>query len=217
MSMQQPGRSQPPALDAYCRILELLPAAGSVFRADGRLAYYSPQAAALWGRHPPLEDGRAPRFCGAWRLYAADGRPLAPARSPVARALATRAAVHGRHVQVERPDGSRRMAVAYASPMLGEDGELHGALGLLVDVTDHHHARHARAERERRREELRVSLACDIRAGLDPLRRNAQDLATRAQSADAAPADAVDRQLRHVTGLVDRLLNLEVDLDDALA
>lgn len=217
MSMQQPERSQQPALDAYCRILELLPAAGSVFRADGRLAYYSPQAAALWGHRPPLQGEHTPRFCGAWRMYAADGRPLAPARSPVARALATRAAVHGRHVQVERPDGSRRMAVAYASPMLGEDGELHGALGLLVDVTDHHHARHAQAERERRREEMRVALACDIRAGLDPLRRGSQDPAARVPPADAAPVDALDRQLRHVTGLVDRLLNLEVDLDDALA
>jgi hypothetical protein len=49
------------------------------------------------------------------------------------------------------------------------------------------------------------------------LRRTAQDLAARAHSAGRDPAEAVDRQLRHVTQLVDRLLNLEVDLDDAIA
>ncbi|MFZ5657049.1 MAG: PAS domain-containing protein [Pseudomonadota bacterium] len=217
MSMQEPEESQQPALDAYCRILDLLPAAASVFRTDGRLAYYSPQAAVLWGRRPPLSGPDVPTYCGAWRVHALDGEALPPGQLPVARALATGAPVHGRHLQIERPDGSRRIVVAYASPMLDEARALTGALGLFVDVTDRHNASHAEAERLRQREELRVALACDIRAGLDPLRRSAQDLVARADPAACGPAAAVDRQLRHVTGLVDRLLNLEVDLDDALA
>ena len=206
-----------PALETFCRLLDILPTAGCVCDAEGRLVYYTAQAAALWGRSPSLTPELAPRYCGAHRLYTFDGRPLAPEHGPMARALAERTACHGQHVQVERPDGSRRIAVAYASPMLDADGTLQGGLNLLLDVTERHSATQTQAERARQREELRVALACDIRAGLDPLRRSAQDLAARAAGRGGGPAEAVDRQLRHVTQLVDRLLNLEVDLDDALA
>ena len=203
-----------PVLETFCRLLDILPTAGCVCDADGRLVYYTAQAAALWGHAPRLEPAHAPRYCGAHRLYAFDGSPLQPEHGPMARALAQRVAVQGDHVQVERPDGSRRIAVAYASPMLDSDGSLQGALNLLLDVTDRHHTTRTQAERVRQREELRVALACDIRAGLDPLRRGAQDPAA---TANGGEPEAIDRQLRHVTGLVDRLLNLDAELDEALA
>lgn len=210
------GALRGPALDAFCRLLDTLPTAGCLCDAEGRIVYYTARAAALWGCSPSLAADDAPRYCGAHRLYSFEGVPLAAEDGPMARALATKSACHNQHVQIERPDGSRRIAVAYASPMLDADGALEGGLSLLLDVTDRHCATRTRAERARQREELRVALACDIRAGLDPLRRNAQDLAG-ATLRTRAPVDAMDRQLRHVTQLVDRLLNLEVDLDDALA
>lgn len=216
MSMQSSGASAPGStLDSYCRILDALPAAGAVCAADGRLVHYSERAAELWGRRPALDD--PPRYCGALALRGLDGRPIPPERTPMARALREKVACHGERVRIERPDGSQRVVVVYASPVLDSDGEVHGGLNLLVDVTEPDAANFARAEQLRQREELRVALACDIRAGLDPLRRTAQDLVARAQCAGRAPADVIDRQLRHVTQLVDRLLNLEVDLDDATA
>ncbi len=199
-----------PALAAFCRLLDSLPTAACLCDADGRLVYCTVQATALWGRSPPLAPASAPFYTGAYRLHSFDGTPLASGESPMARALATGAACHGQHLQVERTDGSRRIAVAYASPMFDADGILQGGLELLLDVTDRHQATRTQAERVRQREEMRVALACDIRAGLDPLRRGAQD-------PHCAPTPAIDHQLRHVTQLVDRLLNLEADLDDALA
>lgn len=217
MSTQEPEEPQQPALDAYCRILDLLPAAASIYRPDGRLVYYSPRSAALWGRKPPLQGADVPHYCGAWRVYTPAGLPMPATSSPVARALAGRTAVQAGQLLVERPDGSRRVVMAHASPILDEAGGLTGALGLHFDITDRHRASCARAERLRQREELRVALACDIRAGLDPLRRGTPDPGNRVPVANGPPAQVVESQLRHVTALVDRLLNLEVDLDDALA
>lgn len=206
--------SDGPALEAVRNVLDLLPAGACLCRADGRLTYYSPQAAEIWGHAPALDDG-APRWCGAYRLRTVQGEPMAHETSWMARAVAERRPYRAARLQIERPDGGRRFALAYASPLLGADGSVHGGLNLLVDVTDQHLAAEAELERARRREEQRIALACDIRAGLDPLRRAAQELPGPA--AGRTPSDILDRQLRHVTRLVDRLLNLEVDLDDAPA
>lgn len=203
-----------PALDHFCRLLDILPAGACICRADGRLTHYTAQAANLWGRAPELACSDPPRWCGAWRLYGLDGTPMPHDQSWLARALIERVPYHGHRVQIERPDGGRRFALCYASPMIADDGRVLGGLNLLVDVTEQHVGHHARAERERLRDERMVALACDIRAGLDPLRRTAQDLASShgARRTDG-PADMIDRQLRHITRLVDRLLNLEVDAD----
>lgn len=205
-----------PALAHYRPILDVLPAAGALCDAQGRLVHYSPRAARLWGRAPRLEP-EPPRYCGAYRLRSLAGTPLPPADSPMARALRERRACHGMELRIERPDGSERVAVVYASPLLDATGSLQGGLNLLVDVTARHRATHERAERLREREELRVALACDIRAGLDPLRRTTRELAAPGRDPAPVTATAIDLQLRHVTQLVDRLLNLEVDRDDAPA
>lgn len=207
------GERRGPHADALVhvgRLLDLLPAGACTCTADGRLTYFSPQAAALWGRAPDL-DADAPRYCGAVRLYGDDGRPLPHERSPMAQALASRQPRHGDRVQLERPDGERRVALAYASPLLHDDGSLAGGLNLLVDVTEQHRRAQAEADRLRARGEELVALACDIRAGLEPLRRGARQLARIAAPGGDAPVAELDRHLRDITRLVDRVLNLEVD------
>lgn len=84
-------------------ILETLPVAVYATDAAGWITWYNEAAAALWGRRP--EPGAA-RYCGAWRLYAADGSALDPERSPLALALGG-AAPQPADLLVERPDGSR--------------------------------------------------------------------------------------------------------------
>lgn len=208
----EPGGPQADALVHFRRLLELLPAGACTCAADGRLTYYSPQAASLWGRAPGLDEPDAPRYCGALRLYTGDGAPLPHARSWMARALAERRPFHGERIQIERPDGERRVALAYASPLIDDGGELLGGLNLLVDVTEQHHRALADAQRLRARGEQLVSLACDIRAGLAPLRHTARRLATSpVPPIGPVPADQLDRQLREITRLVDDVLNLEVD------
>jgi len=204
--------SQDSVLQAYCRILDSLPAAAFVCCPEGRVIHRTPQAAALWGPMPALSDAHDTSV-----LRRADGTAFSPGDGPVARALRERAAVRGERVRIACDGGVDRLAMVHVTSLTDGDDAPRGAVVLLLDTAAGHPDPQAQAERARQREEMRVALACDIRAGLDPLRRTAQDLATRAQAAGRGPAEAIDRQLRHVTQLVDRLLNLEVDLDDAVA
>jgi hypothetical protein len=200
------GVTVDPSLAHVHRLLDVLPAGACLFAADGRLTHYTEQAADLWGHRPDLV-GDPPRWCGALRLYDEDGGALPYDDLPIAHAIRDGRPHHGRRLQLERPDGERRHALSYASPLLDEHGAVVGGLDLLVDVTERHHAAQAEREGLRSRGEQLVALACDIRAGLTPLRQGVRDAERRAQ------ADALDEQLRHITRLVDRVLNLEVDAD----
>ena len=206
MQAQTSAVTDDPSLAHVHRLLDLLPAGACLCAADGRITHYTAQAADLWGHRPDLATD-APRWCGALRLFDEDGRALPHDELPIAHALREGRPHHGRRLEIERPDGQRRHALSYASPLLDERGTVVGGLDLLVDVTERHHAAQAERERLRARGEQLVALACDIRAGLTPLRQGGRDARRRAEAA------ALDEQLRHITRLVDRVLNLEVDAD----
>src|SRR5689334_5063104 len=87
-------------------ILDVMPTALYVCSADGAILRYNRRAAELWGRKPrPGETDE--RYCGSFRLYHLDGRPLAHADTPMAQVLRTGQPAHGLEVLIERPDGSR--------------------------------------------------------------------------------------------------------------
>ena len=203
MPMQDSARptTDDDAFAQFRRLLDVLPAGACLCAADGRVTHYTEQAVALWGHRPALGDA-GPRWCGALRLFHEDGRPMPHEASPIARALVDGRAHHGRRLQLERPDGSRRVALSYASPLVDDGGAVIGGVNLLVDVTDQHRSAQAERERLRLQGEQLVALACDIRAGLTPLRRSTREV-----------DPALDERLRHITRLVDRVLNLEVDAD----
>jgi hypothetical protein len=68
-------------------LIELFPMAAYAIRApDGVIAWYNSRAAELWGRLPAIDDTDE-RFCGAYKLYRADGTYMAHCDSPVALAL----------------------------------------------------------------------------------------------------------------------------------
>ncbi|WP_133499231.1 PAS domain-containing protein [Cognatilysobacter terrigena] len=183
-------------------MLDLLPAGACVCDARGRITHCTAKAVALWGCQPD-DDGCGPRWSGAMQMFDEDGRPIPHNASPLARAVSDGVPHHGRRVQFERPDGSRRHALCYASPLLDANGDVVGGLDLMVDITEQHRAAQAERDRVRAQGEQLVALACEIRASLTPLRRQ-----------DREPdAPAIDDQLRHITRLVDRVLNLEVDAD----
>jgi PAS domain-containing protein len=62
-------------------LLELLPAAVYTTDAQGLITFYNQAAAELWGHRP--EIGTA-QWCGSWRLYWPDGRPMAHDECPIA-------------------------------------------------------------------------------------------------------------------------------------
>src|ERR1700730_15546969 len=73
-------------------LLDALPIA--VYTADlaGRITFYNRAAADLWGHNPELGKGE---WCGSWRLYWPDGRPLPHDQCPMAVALKERRAIRG--------------------------------------------------------------------------------------------------------------------------
>ena len=104
--------------------------------ANGRLTYYNEAAAELWGRRPAFGE----LWCGSWRLYWLDGRPMPHQECPMAIALTEDREVRGSTAIAERPDGSRVYFQPFPSPLHDQDGRLIGGVNVLVDVTDRYHA-----------------------------------------------------------------------------
>ena len=116
-------------------ILDVMPTALYVCAADGTILRYNRQAAELWGRQPRLGETDE-RYCGSHRLYHPDGRPLPHAETPMAQALRTGQPAHGLEVVIERPDGSRRIALVQIEALLDEHGAILGAINCFQDISE---------------------------------------------------------------------------------
>jgi len=112
------------------KLLEALPVAIYTTDAEGRITFYNSAAAQLWGREP--EPGS--RWCGSWRLFWPDGRPMAHEDCPMAVTLREGEAVRGRNAILERPDGSRIAFMPYPTLLRDAAGAVTGAINLLMDV-----------------------------------------------------------------------------------
>jgi len=123
-------------LGSQTRLIELFPMAAYAVRApDGVIAWYNSRAAELWGRVPAIDDTDE-RFCGAYKLYHADGTHMAHCDTPVALALETGASVHEQEVIIEKPDGSRVTVSVHIDPIRDRDGSIIGAVNFFHDITE---------------------------------------------------------------------------------
>lgn len=197
--------------DQFRAVLGQLAAGAYTCAADGRITFFNHAAVDVWGRVPRLNDP-GDLYCGSYRLFAIDGTPITHDQCWMALALRDRSAYHGRPIRIERPDGSRLEAVAFASPLCDADGNLLGGVNILVHAPKPQAHDSGPATIEHERAQQLVGLACEIRAQLDPLRRTAQALSAMPAASNVHEAvDVIDRQLRQITQLVDRLLNFEFD------
>jgi PAS domain S-box-containing protein len=106
---------------------------------QGSITYFNEAAVILWGRQPEGGD----QWCGAWRLYWPDGRRMAHDESPMAIAVREDRPIRGAEAELERPDGTRGVFMAYPTPLHAEGGQLVGAVNVLVDVTERRKAEEA--------------------------------------------------------------------------
>jgi PAS domain S-box-containing protein len=118
-------------------LLQALPVAVYTTDADGRITFYNEAAADLWGCHPELGGSQ---WCGSWRLYWPDGRPLPHDECPMALALKEGRQIRGLEAIAERPDGTRVRFLPYPTPLRDKSGRLIGGINLLADVTALHDA-----------------------------------------------------------------------------
>jgi PAS domain S-box-containing protein len=119
----------------FRHLLDVLPAAAYTCDTTGLITYYNHHAVALWGRAPKLNDS-IDRFCGSFKLFAADGSPVRHDQCWMALALQSGQEYNGQEIVIERPNGERVTVLAHASPMFDESGNLVGAVNILVDISD---------------------------------------------------------------------------------
>ena len=121
-------------LDA--KLIDLMPAAVYICAApSGLIIRYNQRAIELWGREPQTgETGE--RFCGAHRLFWVDGAPLPHANTPMAQVLNTGEPVRDQEVIIERPNGSRVVALINIDVIRDDQQNIIGAVNVLKDITE---------------------------------------------------------------------------------
>ncbi len=114
-------------------MLDALPAAIYITDVQGRITYFNEAAVLLWGHRPALGSSS---WCGSWKLFWPDGRPLPHDECPMAIAVREQRVVRGMEAVAERPDGSRVTFIPYPTPLYDSSGTFIGAVNMLIDVTE---------------------------------------------------------------------------------
>ena len=127
------------------QLLDALPVAVYTTDAAGLVTYFNQAAADLAGRRPALGTDE---WCVTWKLHLPDGTPLAHSECPMAIALTENRSVRGVEAIAERPDGTRVPFMPFPTPLRDENGELVGAVNMLLDISEH-----KKAERRLRQNE----------------------------------------------------------------
>jgi PAS domain S-box-containing protein len=125
--------------------------------------------------------------------------------------------------RVCRVDGSVGWTLSRAVPMPGADGEIQEWIGAASDITERKMAEEKLKELDRRKDEFLAMLAHELRNPLAPIGA-AADLLQRARPSETlvrTTSQIIGRQVRHMTELVDDLLDVSrvtrglVELDKA--
>ena len=114
-------------------MLDDLPAPIYTTDAEGNVTYWNRACIELAGRVPEL--GRD-RWCVTWQLYTTSGEPMPHEQCPMADAIRERRTIRDQIAIAERPDGSRVAFRPYPTPLFDKDGELEGAINMLIDVSE---------------------------------------------------------------------------------
>jgi PAS domain S-box-containing protein len=117
----------------FRELLEMLPAAIYTTDAEGRITFYNKAAVDLAGRAPTLGSDQ---WCVTWKLYWPDGTPLPHDECPMAIALKENRPIRGAEAVAERPDGTRVPFIPFPTPIRDANGNLIGAVNMLVDVSE---------------------------------------------------------------------------------
>jgi PAS domain S-box-containing protein len=115
--------------------LDAIPGAVYLCDDEGWLVAYNGEAARLWGRAPALGE-RQERFCGSHRLYHLNGSPLPRENCPMADAVRDGTETRNAEVVMERPDGSRCVALVNIRALRDRRGRIQGAINCFQDISD---------------------------------------------------------------------------------
>ena len=118
--------------DSFYEVLDRLPAPIYVTDNDGTITYFNDACVELAGRTPTL--GRD-KWCVTWKIYTTEGDFLPHDQCPMAVAIREKRAVRNVEAVAERPDGTRINFAPFPTPYFDAQGNLAGAVNLLLDIT----------------------------------------------------------------------------------
>ncbi len=122
--------------ERYRTLFELGPVAVYSCDTQGVIQNFNRRAAELWGREPAPGDTSA-LFCGSLKMFAPDGSDMPHENCPMAEVLTGKISeARDAEVTIERPDGSRVVAIANVQLLKNQRGENAGAVNCFYDITE---------------------------------------------------------------------------------
>lgn len=117
---------------SFYDMLDRLPAPIYVTDRDGTVTYFNQACIELAGRTP--ECGRD-KYCVTWKIYTSDGEFLPHDQCPMAVAIREQRPIRDVEAVAERPDGTRVNFMPFPTPWFDDDGNMAGAVNLLLDIS----------------------------------------------------------------------------------
>jgi PAS domain S-box-containing protein len=124
-------------LDLPDPLLDLLPVGVYVCDQAGFIVRYNRAAAALWGCSPRIGDPTV-RFCGSHRLYGVSGDLIPHAKCPMGDVLASGLGIRDQEIAIERPDGTRIVALVNIEAIKDSSGRVVGAVNVFREKPEPH-------------------------------------------------------------------------------
>ena len=134
----------------YRTLFDLVPVAVYTCDAEGLIQEYNQHAVELWGRAPKRNDP-SEKFCGSFKIFYPDGRPMPHHKCPLARALrGEKLGATDLEILVEQMSGARRNVLVSPTALRDGQGKIIGAINCLHDITARKRTENALRESEER-------------------------------------------------------------------
>ena len=195
-------------------VLEAAPVGIMMVDSRGRVLESNAAHDALWCRSSLPKN--TPIGFPEWRGWWADGserhgQQVGADEWPLAQALRGNAQAH-QLIEIETFDEPRvrRIVVCSAAPIRGREGKVLAGVVVLLDMTERLKAEEALREADRRKDEFLAMLAHELRNPLAPIMVAAELLGHASVDVERVKRTGavILRQVKHLTGLVDDLLDV---------
>jgi PAS domain S-box-containing protein len=134
----------------YRTLFDFVPVAVYSCDAKGLIQDFNQRAVELWGRKPKKNDP-GEKFCGSFKMFYPDGRPMPHEKCPMARALRGEKFETGDlEVLVEGKNGVRRNVLVSPTAVKDSRGKIVGAINCFYDITERHQTGKALQQSEER-------------------------------------------------------------------
>ncbi len=194
-------------------VLEATPVGVFVTDAQARLVSTNPANLEMWGPQQTRLGERVDfdRWQGWWAEDAHRGVKLQSHEWPMARALqGERIAGETIEIHSSHDPPIPHIVLVSAAPIRAPLNQIIGRVTAVMDITDRVKAEQSLRESDRRKDEFLAMLAHELRNPLAPIRAAADLLALSAGESERIrqTSAVIARQVRHLTAMVDDLLDV---------